>query len=121
MGRSVSNDTEYSAANMTTVSTATESECSTDTGGTCAFQPCDGSRGPTDCVSSPYHVHNRCLCKQGHCAFEGRCVPKDKLDDAKKNARRALYDNCTQITGGTCRFLHCYRSRGWTTCTSDHK
>merc|ERR1712204_31782 len=39
----------------------------TDTGGTCSWWGCNGSRGPTTCKEG------KCICNDGFVAMDGRC------------------------------------------------
>eukprot|EP00429_Kryptoperidinium_foliaceum_P016014 CAMPEP_0176047270 /NCGR_PEP_ID=MMETSP0120_2-20121206/23476_1 /TAXON_ID=160619 /ORGANISM="Kryptoperidinium foliaceum, Strain CCMP 1326" /LENGTH=161 /DNA_ID=CAMNT_0017380685 /DNA_START=76 /DNA_END=558 /DNA_ORIENTATION=+ len=47
---------------------AKDGVCLEDTGGTCTFMGCDGSRGPTVCHGG------RCLCEPGYVNSHGMCV-----------------------------------------------
>merc|ERR1712060_319434 len=42
--------------------------CNADPGGSCRVYPCHTNRGPTRCVNE------RCLCQNGYCASDTRCV-----------------------------------------------
>lgn len=46
-------------------------ECDLETGGTCKFLYCYAWRGETTCDGG------KCLCKEGYCAKDGKCVKQD--------------------------------------------
>jgi len=80
--------------------------CKKDTGGSCKWESCDESRGPTECKK------NKCLCfeGQGWCAREGACVYLGSIPDRE-----------TRYTGGSCSGGSCEAWRGRAKCTDDGK
>ncbi|CAJ1355200.1 unnamed protein product [Effrenium voratum] len=78
-----------------------------DTGGTCRVFLCSRTRGPTTCASG------KCVCETGLCAENGYCVPP-KVGGESLGSEPD--DTCDTATGGTCKFLWCFHSRGPTSC-----
>eukprot|EP00931_Biecheleriopsis_adriatica_P081480 TRINITY_DN5479_c0_g2_i1.p1 TRINITY_DN5479_c0_g2~~TRINITY_DN5479_c0_g2_i1.p1 ORF type:complete len:791 (-),score=109.39 TRINITY_DN5479_c0_g2_i1:174-2546(-) len=75
-----SNSTRTSRRQQLFEAAETPLECEKETGGTCHFSNCDGSRGPTDCVNSGWSY--TCQCKQDYCNIAGRCVYSNRFDPA---------------------------------------
>jgi len=68
--------------------------CVGNTGGTCLILGCEGWRN-SKCEDG------NCVCKDGECAFGGKCMKTS---------------GCDRLTQGTCAYLGCNSCRGSTTC-----
>jgi len=86
------------------------SQCSRDTGGTCAFGDCDSSRGDTVCN------FGKCLCAEGSCPVEGKCYQYDGTvaqQEPYPQGSGGGSDICSQLYGMAYKVLGQLTTQEW--------